>query len=145
MKLYKGTLCSMMLAGTLDEPPLIYKTDDEAHAVEFFLTIFKSAPSLNSHTEEQFFLYRIIAKNAEAMKIKQLTQYGIQLFVEGEFQGYHIIKSNEKNLVIAEVVANKLWLVNSTESNQLKNGGSDTAPNFVSKNIFDISKSTYVH
>ena len=146
MKLYKGTICSMILVGTLNEPPICYKIDDETNAAEFFLTIYKSKINLNnSDDEEQFFLYRIIAKNAEAMKIKKLAQYGIQLFVEGELQGYHILKSNENNLVIAEIAANKLWLMSSPELNQLKMEKDGTHPGFLSENIFDVCKSMYVH
>ena len=145
MKLYKGTICSIILAGTLDEPPMVYKLEDNTYAAEFFLTIYKSRSNLDDITEDQFFLYRIIAKNSEAMKIKQLTQCGIQLFVEGELQDYHIAKSSKNNLVVAEITANKLWFVNSPEFNQLNRERKETQANLFPKNIFDVCKSAYMH
>lgn len=146
MNLYKGTVCTIILAGTLEEAPIIYKMDNGKQTAEFFLTVYKCDSELNNNCKaEQFFLYRIIVKDAQALKVKHLAQLGVQLFVEGELQGYHIMESNGKNLVIAEVTARKLSFENSSESYQLEKERHHAQPNFFSANIIDISKSQYLH
>jgi hypothetical protein len=146
MKLYKGTICSIILVGTLNEPPLVYKLDDATQAAEFFLTIYKATPNLeDNNSEEQFFLYRIIAKNSEALKIKNHARSGIQLFVEGELLNYHVMQSSQKDFVIADVAAHKLWFANSSELNPLEMKHENLKPHSFSRNIIDISRSQYLH
>jgi len=135
----------LVFTGFLNEAPVIHKTNAEEVVAEFFLTIYKSINDLNNDPEtDRFFLYRVTVKNSEALKIKNHELLGARLFVEGELQNYQVLKFSEKNLVIAEVSANKIWFVNPPQTNQLKKQETfdqSASPQY----IFNVTKSDYVH